>query len=238
MIAQWNTQAIYHMRRGENKHALFILGQALQHLDKQHAATAITCDKEFAVYPTLETSRGGGSHKIPQEFYGAIPLTIERLTPMKQRAIEQDMPLYECAFHLGQTMTVTSETSLATISCVLLFNAAMACHREAMRICKSTAMKRVLALYEEVLARLQESQLLVQSNGGLLPLCAAVLHNLALVHGVCFFDRTQTRLLRQQLAQVLDWSAAISVLGKEDYVFFNVNLLCATGEDFRLAAAA
>jgi len=66
---------------------------------------------------------------------------------------------------------------------------------------------------------------------------AALCHNMAAIHGDCFWNFAQARWLRCQLAAAIHWTA-FSQMETDDFVFFHLGIFFALIDDFRIAPAA
>ena len=128
-----------------------------------------------------------------------------------------------------------SQQSKTRLAAILLYNLGLSYHREGLKGGKSADLNMALKFYREAYMVLK-SAWATSDFQEVFVLLLALLNNMACVHAV-MCDHKDTH-------QCIDWmnraiaSRQRSILRKEDYTFFSLNLSVFRGHQLRLASAA
>jgi hypothetical protein len=266
-VLQINREAIAAMINGNNKQACSMLTDALQVLEANPLTVAAS--DSTGIVPTsgikelLPTSSAPSAPPasccaeptepasstilpvVPEQPSSGRRLRLTTPLPMKDRQETLTTAIYNRAFLLHKGAQNNSLTAA-----VLLFNQGLSCHLLGMSTADSQQLRSALYHYNQAYhVVLQASYILQnaipsalrqeQSNTRLVVLLAAALcHNMAAVHGD-FWNFAEARLLRCQLAQVIQWEGSrFSQMETDDFVFFHLGIFFAIIDDFRIAPAA
>lgn len=165
--------------------------------------------------------------------------------PAKDKLDNLTTAIFNSAF-----LVQNEEHSSYLTAAVLMFNRGLSYHLHGMSTGDSKSLCCALHFYSQAYnIVLQESYVLqqtipsvllrVRSSTRLVVLLAAALcHNMAAVHSD-FWNFAEARLLRCQLAQIIQWEGGqLSQIDTDDFVFFHLGIFFAIIDDFRLAPAA
>jgi hypothetical protein len=182
---------------------------------------------------------------VPEQPSSGRRLRLTTPLPMQDRQETLTTAIYNRAFLLHKGAQNNNLTAA-----VLLFNQGLSCHLLGMSTGDSQQLHDALYHYNQAYhVVLQESYILQhaipstlrQEKSGtrlVVLLAAALCHNMAAVHGD-FWNFAEARLLRCQLAQVIQWEGSrFSQMETDDFVFFHLGIFFAIIDDFRIAPAA
>ena len=137
----------------------------------------------------------------------------------------------------NNNMTVTSSHQSRTrLAAILLYNLGLSYHREGIRRGQSSDLSMALQCYREAYTVLKSAWANHVDFKDVFVLLIALLNNIACIH-CTVSDRKETH-------QCISWmnraiaSRQRSILSKEDYTFFSLNLSVFRGHQMRLASAA
>jgi hypothetical protein len=251
MVARINRGAIEAMIQGNNKEACSMLADALHILETNQCGAESPYEALFSPLACIvpQTSTPKPSRCCAAGFSSHQREVRRRLTvglPVKDRQDNLTTAIYNRAFLLYKDGPQNSRLTAA----VLLFNHALSCHLYSVSSGDSQALNQALFLYTHAYhIVLQENYILQHSIPALclqdrsytrlvVLLTAALCHNMAAVHGD-FWNFSEARFLRCQLAQVIHWEGSrFSRMETDDFVFFHLGIFFAIIDDFRIAPAA
>ena len=216
-IARLNSEAITHFQHGDRVTAkdtfVFSLGQLKSICEEGDTSQDDTakCYHDLHVIDILHAA----------DINSYLTATVSVATAVNsEHSPPQDMALYDKAFLL--TSDIPCDT--AATAAVLLFNAGLLHHKEAIATGFSLLYKKALRFYQQAATLIVQEEM-SQHSSTMAVVMAAVLHNLAHCHSTAFLDYASAARCQEQLSALLEWMQDFVVLSVSDMEFFHISLL-------------
>lgn len=264
-ILDLNNNAVSYLCQGNHSATTTALRTAIRNLERcfQHEKVTQTRPTSCASeQPPKKRRRRTVTQTVSTKKSEAATSTVEPQQPEKncyvpirsitvsEEASSSDLPsnlhdetsllmVYDNAFDFpsydDDSVDFTSQQSKTRLAAILLYNLGLSYHREGLRCGKSADLNMSLKFYREAYMVLKSAW--AQSDfQEVFVLLLALLNNMACIHAT-MSDIKDTH-------QCIDWmnraiaSRQRSILSKEDYTFFSLNLSVFRGHQLRLASAA